>query len=106
MGNQPIPITQVIQVLNILESEQEPGEPTPVGGHGAGIAYLNQKHTFILAKVGKTTSNLPVNDLKQQLLDPAASSTEPKTPIKNQNRNYKANRKVELPPQKNFLHSY
>lgn len=71
MGHQPIPITQALHVLNILETEQEPQEPTPVGGHGAGIAYLNHKHEFTLAKVGKTKHS-PVYDLKQQTRNLAA----------------------------------
>jgi glucosamine 6-phosphate synthetase-like amidotransferase/phosphosugar isomerase protein len=68
MGHKAIPITKVMQVLRILETEQEPGELTPVGGHGAGIAYLNPKNEFTLVKVGKTHRRSPVHDLKQQLL--------------------------------------
>jgi len=76
MGHQPIPITQVLKALHILENDQEPDEPTPVGGHGAGIAYLNQKHQITLTKVGKTnkTQRSPVNDLQQQPSLAAASS--------------------------------
>jgi glucosamine 6-phosphate synthetase-like amidotransferase/phosphosugar isomerase protein len=69
MGHQSIPIIKTIQVLEILENEQEPNEPTPVGGHGAGIAYLNQRHQFMLLKVGKTSQESPVHDLKQQLFN-------------------------------------
>jgi glucosamine 6-phosphate synthetase-like amidotransferase/phosphosugar isomerase protein len=69
VGLQPIPIAQAIQVLEILETEQEPDEPTPVGGHGAGIAYLNQKREFTLTKVGRTQRRSPVHDLKQKLLN-------------------------------------
>jgi len=67
MGHQPIPITKAIQILRTLETEQEPNEPTPVGGHGAGIAYLNPKHEFTLVKVGKTQRRSPIHNLKQQL---------------------------------------
>lgn len=67
VGHQSIPITKAIRVLGILETEQEPGEPTPVGGHGAGIAYLNPKDKFTLVKVGKTQRVSPVRDLKQRL---------------------------------------
>ncbi len=67
MGHQPIPITKAIRVLGILETEQEPDEPTPVGGHGAGIAYLNPKTKFTLVKVGKAQRVSPVHDLRQQL---------------------------------------
>jgi len=74
MGHQPVPIMQVIQVLRLLETEQEPNEPTPVGGHGAGIAYLNHKHEFTLVKVGKTQGS-PVNNLKRQLPELTTQST-------------------------------
>jgi glucosamine 6-phosphate synthetase-like amidotransferase/phosphosugar isomerase protein len=67
VGHRHIPITKAIQVLGILENEQEPGELTPVGGHGAGIAYLNSENKFTLVKVGKTRKDSPVRDLKQQL---------------------------------------
>jgi len=74
IGHQLVPITQAIQVLRLLETEQETNEPTPVGGHGAGIAYLNHKHEFTLAKVGKTQGS-PVNNLQRQLPDLTAQST-------------------------------
>jgi len=74
MGNQPIPITQVIQALHQLEAEQEMDEPTPVGGHGAGMAYQNPEHEFTLVKVGKTKGS-PVNNLKRQLPDLTTQST-------------------------------
>jgi len=74
MGHKPIKIAQALQVLGILENEQQPNEPTPVGGHGAGIAYLSHKHEFTLTKVGKTQGS-PVNDLKLQLPNLAAQST-------------------------------
>jgi predicted glutamine amidotransferase len=66
-GPQSIPITKAKQVLETLETEQEPGEPTPVGGHGAGIAYLNPRNKFTLIKVGKTQKDSPIRNLKQQL---------------------------------------
>ena len=73
MGHQTISLTQVIKVLRILETEQETGEPSPVGGHGAGIAFLNQKHEFALFKVGKTKGS-PVHHLKRQLSNTATRS--------------------------------
>jgi glucosamine 6-phosphate synthetase-like amidotransferase/phosphosugar isomerase protein len=76
MGHQPIPITKAIQVLKILENEQEPGEPTPVGGHGAGIAYLTPENKFTLFKVGKARKSSPIHDLKQQLRNPAKTQSQ------------------------------
>lgn len=66
LGREPIPISEVLEILRILESEQEPGEKSPVGGDGAGIAFLNEKNTLSLAKVGKTRGS-PVDDLMLQL---------------------------------------
>jgi len=73
MGHKTIKIAQALQVLGMLETEQETDEPTPVGGHGAGMAYLNHKHEFTLAKVGKTKGS-PVNSLKRQLPNLTAQS--------------------------------
>jgi len=75
MGHQPLIITDALKVLHILETEQEPSEKTPVGGHGAGIAYLNQKNKLTLIKVGKTNTNSPVNDLQHQLGKTAHNSS-------------------------------
>jgi predicted glutamine amidotransferase len=49
--------------LRILETEQEQDEKHPVGGHGAGIAYLNQNNEITLAKIGKN-SDSPARDLQ------------------------------------------
>jgi len=75
MGHIPLPILEVLKVLHILESEQEPDEMSPVGGHGAGIAYFNQKGTLALTKVGKTNNISPVNDLQLQLGETANNSS-------------------------------
>jgi len=66
MGYQPLPIIQALNLLQLLENEQEADEKNPVGGHGAGIAYLDKRDKIILTKVGGTTSS-PVDDLKQQM---------------------------------------
>lgn len=62
MGHEPLPIAEVLKLLRALETEQEPSEKSPVGGHGAGIAFLNEGGTFTLKKVGKTDSS-PADDL-------------------------------------------
>jgi len=66
MGHKPLPILQALEILRILESEQEPDEKSPVGGHGAGIACLNKKGELRLQKVGKTKGS-PIDQL--QLLE-------------------------------------
>jgi len=75
MGHQPLPIVKALRVLQILETGQEPGEKTPVGGHGAGIAYLNQKGKLTLTKVGKASIDSPVNSLQLQLKETANNSS-------------------------------
>jgi len=74
MGHKPIPILTVLKVLQILENEQEPNEKSPVGGHGAGIAYLNKKGKLTFAKVAKTKRS-PVKDLTSQLEATTISSS-------------------------------
>jgi len=73
MGHKPLPITKVLNILRILEKEQEPDETTPLGGDGAGIAYLNKTNKLTLTKVGKTKKS-PIEDLSQQLKETALSS--------------------------------
>ena len=72
-GHKPIPILAMLKVLQILENEQEPNEKSPVGGHGAGIAYLDKSGAFTLEKVGKTRGS-SVDDLKLRLRGHNASS--------------------------------
>jgi len=72
-GHKPLYIKEVLKVLHILEKEQESGEASPVGGHGAGIAFLNERDEFTLAKVGKTNGS-PVDDLSLQLGETAGHS--------------------------------
>jgi len=73
MGQKPLSISEVLKILHALESEQELGEKTPVGGHGAGIFYLTEKGKFILEKVGKTNSS-PCYDLISKLGDRIGNS--------------------------------
>lgn len=66
MGHKPISTADVLKILHTLELEQEQGEKSPVGGHGAGIAFVDQKGELTLTKVGKTNGS-PVDDLTLQL---------------------------------------
>jgi len=74
IGSQPIPIQQVLELMRLLEKDQEPGEKNPVGGDGAGIAYLSQRNEFTFTKVGKTNGS-PVNKLSRKIEHNAESST-------------------------------
>jgi len=73
MGHSPLPITEALEILQILETEQEPSEKTPVGGHGAGIAYLNERNKLTLTKIGKT-NNSPADKLRLQLRETEGTS--------------------------------
>lgn len=73
MGHDSLSITQVLKILHTLEIEQEPDEKTPVGGHGAGIAYLNQAKQFTVLKVGRTNGS-PVDELSRQIEHTSKSS--------------------------------
>jgi len=66
MGSQPLPIVHTLNLLRLLEKEQEPDEKTPVGGHGAGIAYANNGGKIVLAKAGCTTDS-PADNLIEQM---------------------------------------
>jgi len=64
MGHEPLSIIEALKVLQILELEQErPSESSPLGGDGAGIAFLDERGKFIVEKVGKTKAS-PVYDLR------------------------------------------
>jgi glucosamine 6-phosphate synthetase-like amidotransferase/phosphosugar isomerase protein len=73
MGLEPLAISEVLKVMRVLERAQEPSEETPVGGHGGGIAYLDEKHEFTLAKVGNTGRSC-AEDLTLQLREAVPSS--------------------------------
>jgi glucosamine 6-phosphate synthetase-like amidotransferase/phosphosugar isomerase protein len=66
LGHKPIPISEALKILHALETDQEQGEGNPVGGDGAGIAFLNEKDRLHLVKVGKTKGS-PVDNLTLQL---------------------------------------
>jgi len=73
LGCELISIFEVLKALRLLESEQELGEKSPVGGHGAGIAFLIEREQLTLVKVGKTNGS-PVENLKLQLKVTAVGS--------------------------------
>jgi len=74
MGHTPLSILEVLKLLHILESDQEPNEITPVGGHGAGISYLNEKGKLTLEKVGKTNGS-PCYELSSKLGEKIGNSS-------------------------------
>jgi glucosamine 6-phosphate synthetase-like amidotransferase/phosphosugar isomerase protein len=51
----PLSMVKVFAVLQKLEVHQYPQEPRPVGGYGAGVAYLKDKRCIVLEKVGAVT---------------------------------------------------
>jgi predicted glutamine amidotransferase len=55
---------QVIELLQILENHryEELGEEHPVGGHGAGVSFLDASGKMVLYKVGKTNAS-PAREL-------------------------------------------
>lgn len=54
-------IQKVLKLLEILEVHQYEDEKRPVGGHGAGVCFVNDSGDMIVRKVGKTNSS-PVKD--------------------------------------------
>jgi glucosamine 6-phosphate synthetase-like amidotransferase/phosphosugar isomerase protein len=65
MLSKPQKIGLALEVLKILETHQYSGEKHPVGGHGAGIYFLDVNQREVLAKVGKTNES-PVEALSKQ----------------------------------------
>jgi glucosamine 6-phosphate synthetase-like amidotransferase/phosphosugar isomerase protein len=55
--SKPLPMTKIFAVLQRLEVHQYPQEPRPVGGHGAGIAYVSDNGNVQLEKVGAVTGS-------------------------------------------------
>jgi glucosamine 6-phosphate synthetase-like amidotransferase/phosphosugar isomerase protein len=49
----PVPMDKVFKVLQKLETNRLPDEPSPVGGYGAGVAILLEDGTVLVEKVGK-----------------------------------------------------
>ncbi|MGB9741513.1 MAG: class II glutamine amidotransferase [Candidatus Bathyarchaeia archaeon] len=49
---EPVPLFKPFKVLEKLEVHQYPHEPKPVGGFGAGVAFIDANGKFIFDKVG------------------------------------------------------
>lgn len=60
--NSEVNMQSVLELLKILEKDQLKGEKTPVGGHGAGVCFLDDFGKFVVYKIGKTNSS-PAEDL-------------------------------------------
>jgi glucosamine 6-phosphate synthetase-like amidotransferase/phosphosugar isomerase protein len=58
-----VPMTLALKVLERLEIHQYPGEPTPVGGQGAGLAVLEKDGGLVHWKVGKVEEASPAMQL-------------------------------------------
>lgn len=57
-------MTKVLELLQRLERHQFAGEKNPVGGHGAGVSFLDETGKMIVFKVGKTNDS-PSKDLSK-----------------------------------------
>jgi|Deesub1362B_J571_1020462.scaffolds.fasta_scaffold01366_6 glucosamine 6-phosphate synthetase-like amidotransferase/phosphosugar isomerase protein len=64
----PIEVNEAIALLEILEEDKKEDERHPVGGYGAGLAFLASNGNFSLIKVGKTT-NSPSRELYKWIDD-------------------------------------
>jgi glucosamine 6-phosphate synthetase-like amidotransferase/phosphosugar isomerase protein len=63
---EPLDLSYTLEILKKLEVYIYPGRSTPIGGHGAGVAYLTPEGEVFLRKVGKTDGS-PVSDLMGSL---------------------------------------
>ena len=61
----PVDTAKVFSVLGKLEVSQFPGEETPVGGFGAGVAVLDADGSVVWEKVGKEDDASPVKRLAE-----------------------------------------
>jgi glutamate synthase domain-containing protein 1 len=57
MLSKPQKVTLASDVLKLLETHQYPGEKQPVGGHGAGMYYVDSDRVEVFTKVGKSTGS-------------------------------------------------
>jgi predicted glutamine amidotransferase len=64
VGRRALGANTIVESLRLLQTNQEPGEETPVGGHGAGLAAWCPGGGFGVTKVG--ASDDPVCDLQSQ----------------------------------------
>lgn len=59
-----VTMQRVLELLQILEVHQYEGETTLVGGHGAGVSFLDEPSKMVVYKVGKTNCS-PTRDLSK-----------------------------------------
>lgn len=67
----PVRVYTVIELLKILEQHQVEGEKFPLGGYGAGIAFLTLKGEVKAAKVGRIVAS-PSERLYKMISDESA----------------------------------
>lgn len=62
----PVSMKNVLELLRILEAHQykDQGEKRPVGGHGAGVSFLDDSGEMVVYKIGNTNGS-PVRDLSR-----------------------------------------
>lgn len=65
-GKNKVSMHNVIELLQILEMQQHKdlGEKKTVGGHGAGVGFLDESGKMVIYKVGKTNAS-PAKDLSE-----------------------------------------
>ncbi|MCS7374927.1 MAG: hypothetical protein NDF56_08110 [archaeon GB-1845-036] len=66
IGEQPLKLTTVISILKELEEDQLSVDKSPVGGHGAGIAVVQDGEIY-LSKVGRKGSESPAENLLKNI---------------------------------------
>jgi glucosamine 6-phosphate synthetase-like amidotransferase/phosphosugar isomerase protein len=64
----PVKVTLALRMLTILETHQYANEKNPVGGHGAGVYFLDTHGRENFVKVGKTDGS-PAKLLSEKFLE-------------------------------------
>jgi predicted glutamine amidotransferase len=67
MLSKPQKIDSALEVLKILETHRHPNEEYPLGGHGAGVYFINDQGRDNFLKVGKTSES-PAENLAEKVL--------------------------------------
>jgi len=62
----PVSMQRILKLLQALEKDQckEQDEKTPVGGHGAGVCFVNDSGKMVVYKIGKRNAS-PARDLSK-----------------------------------------
>lgn len=61
-SNRPVSTERCIQLLRILELSQYEGEVNPIGGHGAGICFLDDSGNTVMQKAACSARDLLVTE--------------------------------------------